>query len=275
MPISNQLTIRQSIISACRQFFLDREFAEVTIPILNRSIPIEPNIYPFTTKWTPSRGKPVNYFLATSPENYLKQMISQGLGNCFAISPCFRNLENIGPHHNPEFLMLEWYEIGKNYTDIMVTTQQLLHTFNFRNFKNLSLKKYFKTYPDNEPDFNQQFLNQVEPKLPTDPTFIVGYPAYLSPLAEVSKEDAAMFFSARNHVSEAPTREHGKKSLRVPLSERFELYINRVEIANGCTENLKPSITVPWGPIPPCAGCGLGIDRLAMVVSNDSSICQP
>lgn len=274
MPISSKLTIRQSIISTCRQFFLDHNFTEVTVPILTPSLPAEPNIYPFITKWTPSQGKAINYYLATSPETYLKKLISQGLGDCFAISPCFRNLENIGPHHNPEFLMLEWYQIGKNYRDVIFTTQQLLKTFNFNNFKNLSLKKFFKTYPDNEPDFNQQFLNQVEPNLPTDPVFLTDYPAYLSPLA-AEQEPVEINFSARSHnaksisVSTAKIRSQGR------LAQRFELYINRVEIANGCTENLHPSITVPWGPIPPCAGCGLGLDRLAMLTSNDSSIWQP
>lgn len=278
MSISNQIITRQLVITTCRQFFLDNGFTEVTIPILNQSLPAEPNIYPFTTEWSPSQGKPQKLFLATSPESYLKKLISQGLGNCFAISPCFRNLENIGPHHHPEFLMLEWYEIGKNYQDIITTTQKLLKTFNFKKTKNLSLQKFFKTYPSNEPDFNQQFLNLVEPRLPLDPTFITDYPAYLSPLAAI-KEDAITKGQRRGEVIFFRSVQRGNaldRSEKIvtnqSLAQRFELYINRVEIANGCTENLNPSIAVPWGSIPPCAGCGLGIDRLAMILSGSDSI---
>lgn len=254
MPISSKLTIRQKIISTCRRFFLDHGFQEITIPILNSAVPTEPNIYPFTTTWSQSQSKKQKFFLTTSPESFLKQQISKSLGNCFAISPCFRNLENIGPHHHPEFLMLEWYEIGKNYLDVITTTQELLKQFKISNFKTLSLKKFFPVYPTTEPDFNQQFLNRVEPRLPTNPVFITDYPAYLSPLAAIKEGEA-------------------KKSIASPqIAQRFELYINKIEIANGCTENLHPKIPITWGPIPPCAGCGLGLDRLAMIVSNSSDI---
>src|SRR4030042_3139996 len=139
MPISSKFTIRQQVISSCRQFFLDRHFQEITVPILNPSIPTEANIYPFTTTHSQSRAKKQKLFLTTSPESSLKKLISQGLSDCFAISPCFRNLENIGPHHQPEFLMLEWYQIDKNYQDVIAITQNLLKMFGFKNFKQISL----------------------------------------------------------------------------------------------------------------------------------------
>jgi lysyl-tRNA synthetase class 2 len=286
MPLSSKIIIRQNIISACRQFFLDHHFREITIPILNSSLPSEPNIYPFTTTHTRSLGKNKKYFLATSPESSLKILISQGLGDCFAISPCFRNLENIGPYHLPEFLMLEWYEIGKNYLDIMTTTTNLLKSFGLPTPETISLKKYFTTFPDNEPDFNQFFLNDIELHLPTNPVFLTDYPAFLSPLAKSTTTadinfclpaDQAQYEPCSNRTQKTntkPRREHKKKSLPVPLSERFELYINRIEIANGCTENLQPSIKVPWGQLPPCAGCGLGLDRLAMVLTASTNISQ-
>lgn len=265
MNLLDKVITRQKLVTQIRQFFLDRHFQEITIPILHPFIPVEPNIYPFTTTWSLSQSKKQKLFLATSPESYLKQLISQGLGDCFAISSCFRNLENIGPHHQPEFLMLEWYEIDKNYLDIIATAQELLKSFGFSNFQKLSLKKFFSTFPATEPDFNQFFLNHVEPRLPTDPVFLTDYPAFLSPLAAESGE-ANKFFVP-------PLREARKiLSASQSIAQRFELYINRVEIANGCTENLNPKISVPWGKIPPSAGCGLGLNRLWMVLNHQDNI---
>jgi len=86
-------------------------------------IPIEPNLYPLKTTWT---QKNKTFYLPTSPESSLKKLIAKGVGNCFTISKVFRDLEDIGPTHNLEFSMLEWYEMNKNYHDIAQTTQKLI-----------------------------------------------------------------------------------------------------------------------------------------------------
>ena len=246
------------ILKSIRQYFWGKDFTEVEIPYLNKSLPLEPNLYSFKTKW---QHKNKDYYLPTSPEFALKKYISEHNSNCFAISHCFRDLEDSNETHTPEFLMLEWYEINKNLNDLTKSTQNFVKLF----LPNLKFVKYkiAKTDFDNEPDFNQYFLNEIEPNLPHDcGVFITGYPAFLSPLATPN--------------------------------QRFELYINGIEIANGCEENRDPDSiaqsfeaeqqyrlqnNLPTHPIstefvklckalPPSSGIGVGIDRLLRIINS-------
>ena len=115
--------IKEYTVQLIRQFFLKKNFHEVEIPTLLPSLPLEPNLYSLKTYW---HHRQKDFYLATSPESSLKKLISLGIGNCFAISKAFRDLENIGPTHNLEFSMLEWYEINKNYRHMAKTVQKLI-----------------------------------------------------------------------------------------------------------------------------------------------------
>lgn len=117
--------IREIIIKAIREFFYRQNFHEIITPVLNKTIPLEPNIYSFETYWHTKKGSS-KYFLSTSPEASLKKMIAKGAGNCFAIGKSFRNLENSGPQHSPEFLMLEWYRENADYKKIIKDAQKLI-----------------------------------------------------------------------------------------------------------------------------------------------------
>jgi len=253
--------IQSDFLRSIRRYFWQKKFIEVEIPYLNSSLPLEPNIYAFEIEWKHKKQK---FFLPTSPEFTLKKFLAENKKsqrNCFAISHCFRDLEDSGPLHTPEFLMLEWYEINKNLIGLKKSTQKFIsHFLPNLSFENLILPP---NLPDNEPDFNQFFLNQIVPKLPQNKAvFVTGYPAFLSPLAE--------------------------------NGQRFELYINGIEIGNGCVENLNGSSIKkgfikeqryrqkfklpphPYSPdfvnickrLPPCSGIGLGIDRLLSVINK-------
>lgn len=241
------------LLKTTRQYFWSLGFDEVDIPYLNSSLPLEPNIYSFGTTQSQS---PAKFYLPTSPEFALKSHLATSKTNCFAISHCFRDLEDEGPTHTFEFLMLEWYEVNKTYQNLMLSVKNYLKNFIKLDYSNFELPSNLS---NNEPDFNQYFLNEVEPKLPNGGVFVTGYPAFLSPLAKPS--------------------------------ERFELYINRIEIANGCTENRDPisiktafeqeknyrlTNNLPLHPysekfitecasLPPCAGVGLGLNRLLLL----------
>lgn len=113
------------------------------------------------------------------------------------------------------------------------------------------------------------FESVVEPDL-GDPTFVVDYPAELTPLAKPKEEDPA-------------------------LAYRFELYIANLEIANAFSElndpviqreRLEKQVEIIGGnkkldedflraleyAMPPAGGLGIGIDRLVMILTNQPSI---
>ncbi len=280
------IKLRHQLLKYTRQYFWQNDFLEIDTPVLQKSLPLEPNIYPFTTKWSQSSA---NLYLSTSPESALKTAFSALKKPLFSISKSFRNLESASPHHQPEFTMLEWYTPQTDYSETIFQLQNYL-TFIFQKFnfsfpakpEIISLTKLFSLYthtslPQNEPDLNQIFLNQIEPILKKNHpyVFITNYPSFMSPLSEKDSQ---------NHQ----------------LSQRFELYLNGIEIANGCTENrnsadisdsflqekqFRLSQKLPFSKIdhnfakisaqiPPSSGCGLGLDRLLLILANKKSLKQ-
>lgn len=283
---------REKIINFIRKFFIGQGFHEVITPILNSSIPFEPNIYPFKTQWTTSRGCK-EFYLPTSPEKNLKKMISIGMKNCFSIGHSFRNLEAAGSLHTPEFLMLEWYRENADYKIIMSDTKKLLSSLDVKfteGWEIFSLEDLFNKYAklelkeiiQNEQKlfdyakkkgyqiegsswselYDQIFVNEIEKKLPKKQCFIIDFPSRISPLCKPKKDKAY-------------------------LAERFELYIDGIELANGNTENtdiqsVKSGLRKPLDrefldslrkmKNATYAGIGLGIDRLTMLISNHSSL---
>lgn len=128
MTINQKLApviIKEQVIRAIREFFQEKKFQEITTPVLNNALPLEPNLYSFATNWHYSDKKQTLY-LATSPEAGLKKMLALGLDKVFAISPSFRNQEPADLEHNPEFLMLEWYRADAGYEQIMADTEELV-----------------------------------------------------------------------------------------------------------------------------------------------------
>lgn len=302
--------IRENIIRATRQFFYEMDFHEVIPQILNTALPLEANLYPFETTWKTRTGDRKLY-LPHSPERSIKRMLARGVGNCFALGKSFRNLEQEGSQHLPEFLMLEWYRKEATYLDIMKDVKELL-TFIHDYLENIggpisphihgkwktySLIELFKTHSaidlpsaieDDELLFeaarkrgyivegatwgqlyDQIFVNEIEPHLTNEPVFIIDFPARISPLCTQRKDDSR-------------------------FAERFEFYMGGMEIGNGNTENTDmqyvqktfetehkktgypideeflKSLDMMSGTT--YAGIGLGIDRLTMLLSGESTI---
>ncbi|MCJ7740542.1 hypothetical protein MUP32_04485, partial [Candidatus Microgenomates bacterium] len=246
----NAILLKEQIIKSVREFFSNRKFHEVMTPVLHKTVPLERNIYPFSTIWHTGKGDRI-YYLPTSPESYLKKIIAEGLGNCFSISPTFRNLEDESPIHRPEFLMLEWYRENSTYEKIMEDTKELikfiLKKVDYRGksikqdseWPKLSMIELFQKYAGLDLEkiisdkemikaaaaknyniksanweqlFNQIFLNEIESRLGSDPFFILDFPSRISPLC-------------------------AKRPDKPDFAERFEFYLDRMEIGNGNTEN--------------------------------------
>ncbi|HOU76278.1 MAG TPA: hypothetical protein PK957_04110 [Candidatus Dojkabacteria bacterium] len=310
--------IREYVIKAIRAFFDVQGFHEIQVPVLNKALPLEPTLYSFKTSWNSKDN--MQLYLSTSPESALKKIISQGIGNCYSIGSSFRNLEDSGSRHNPEFLMLEWYRADANYNDIIEDCKKLIDftesflleekvKFNCidcsdsywseytieslfkehigRGWLSLlndsEMHEFCKTKGLNINDsnweqlFNQLFLNFIEDKL-TDslsPVIIKDFPAKISPLCK-------------------------KSEINTNIAERFELYINGMEIGNGNSEQLDANLieqnfvqekkyreekherlhpydmefirAVKKCPYERLAGIGLGIDRFAMIFAGVENI---
>jgi len=95
------------LLSEVRAFFNSRDFIEMQTPTLVPSPGTEPFLDPFSTVWESASGRRALY-LPTSPEFHLKKLLAAGWTRIFELKTCFRNGE-LGPHHQPEFMMLEWY----------------------------------------------------------------------------------------------------------------------------------------------------------------------
>ncbi len=321
----NPVFIREEVIREVRSFFEKNNFHEVITPSLNFALPLEPNLYAFTTNWKTS-AESREMYLSTSPESGLKKMLANGIGNCFAISKSFRNLEGAGSLHTPEFLMLEWYREDADYTIIMHDVQNLVLKVKERVDNHLSresssqltyqgttisLKEkwpvyslvdlfgkyanldYFEILDDeimlmkarhkgyNTENatwgelFDQIFVNEIEFSLPMSPFFIVDFPAKISPLCAPKKSNPL-------------------------LVERFEVFLLGKELGNGNSENtdseyveklfrneqkyrsnhllIAPPIDMNFiaslkeMSFKKYAGIGLGIDRLAMIMADVTSI---
>lgn len=280
---------QSEFLKSIRQYFWKQNFTEIEIPYLNSSLPLEPNLYSFKTTWS---HKNQDYFLPTSPEFALKKYLATNRKNCFAISHCFRDLEDEGPHHTPEFLMLEWYEVGKNLNDLMLSTKNFIKKFLKIEFSHFPLPQ---NLPQNEPDFNQYFLNEVEANLPKDKAvFVTGYPSFLSPLAKNFDAANEANGAQRSKVILRDVSTRNSFTSQNLISERFELYINGIEIANGCTENTNSNSilkafeleknyrqqnNLPLHPIDTSfafnssnlgqiSGIGLGIDRILKIINK-------
>ena len=117
--------VREKVVDTVRNFFKEIGFHEVSTPILVSTPSCEPNLEVFKTNLKTFRGTKKDAYLIMSPEYSIKKLLAAGIGNCFEITKCFRNEEEVSRLHNPEFTMLEWYRTNADYTDIMNDFEKL------------------------------------------------------------------------------------------------------------------------------------------------------
>ncbi len=305
---------RSQIISLIRTFMINNRFLEVETPMLHKIVG-GAAAKPFITHLN---ALDIDMYLRIAPELYLKRLVVGGLERVFEINRNFRN-EGMDLKHNPEFTMMEFYCAYRDYNFLLDFTEEL---FDFL-LNNLGMGKKL-TYGEFEIDFSRPFKRikfidalkeigglsdeilsdkskclslakqldkkvdentpfgkilaelfdaLVEPKL-INPTFILEYPIDISPLAKKNKQNPL-------------------------VTDRFELFIANMEIANGFSELNDPFdqkerfikqleerakgdeeasmydedyiVALEYG-LPPTAGEGIGIDRLVMLLTNNTSI---
>ena len=109
-------------------FLSARGYVEVETPILQACPGMEPNLEPFATRYVPKLGTGERLlFLQFSPEFAMKKLLAGGAGPIFQFARAFRNGE-VGPLHQPEFTLLEWYRPGLNLAGLMDETETLIRT---------------------------------------------------------------------------------------------------------------------------------------------------
>jgi lysyl-tRNA synthetase, class II len=299
---------RTRVIQALRETLVADGYLEVETPMM-QPIPGGAAARPFKTH---HNALDMDLYLRIAPELYLKRLVVGGLERVFEINRNFRN-EGISTRHNPEFTMLEWYCAYEDWRYMMAHTERLVRaaagdaTVTYQG-KQLDLGKPFARLPipdairrqGIEGDLRERaFLSSklnalgvahekhqgwgalqlmlfeaVAEKHLIEPTFVTDFPAEVSPLSRRRDGDPE-------------------------VADRFELFIDAKEIANGFSELNDPEDqaarfleqakrkdagdqeamhydadyirALEYG-MPPCAGGGLGIDRLVMLLTDSPSI---
>jgi lysyl-tRNA synthetase class 2 len=318
---------RARITQELRRFFDERGYIEVETPMMH---PIAGGAAarPFVTH---HNTLDLDLYLRIAPELYLKRLVVGGLDRVYEINRNFRN-EGISTQHNPEFTMLEFYEAYSNYLDLMDLNEALFARvaqaitgstvvkygdveFDFGKMQRLTMREAIVKYwpeSDGTPPTLAEMVSAGGPKEVTarynawakangaayaaskgqltdgewtgllfetvaeaklvQPTILYDFPTDISPLSKQKPSDPS-------------------------LTERFEIYVAGMEIANGFSELNDPAeqerrfltqiaqggdeapkqldvdyIRALAHGLPPTAGEGIGIDRLTMLLTNTQSI---
>ena len=302
---------RSRLYSNIRQYFSGKGYLEVETPTLSPDLIPEATIDNFGTQFINEFSGSRELYMIPSPEIFIKKLLADGSGSLFEISKCFRNCEQLGDIHNPEFTMLEYYTVGFDEKDSISLTQDMIRSTALEgcpqsvlsDFEIISVHDAVLKYagidldelqnprdlreaadrlglpvPGPEPwddTFNRIFINFVETSLSKDhPVCLVDYPKQIECLAKA----------------------HGN------YRRRWELYINGIEVANCYLEETDSQIaedyyrseyqkllalrsssgkTIPdidesfyevLGRLPKCSGVAIGLDRLLMVETGAKDI---
>jgi lysyl-tRNA synthetase, class II len=302
------------LVASFRRTLHDRGYVEVETPILQ----VEAggaHARPFVTH---HHTLDMEMYLRVATELHLKRLIVGGMDRVFEIGRTFRN-EGLSPRHNPEFTMMESYEAYADWTDVLALTEDLVRTAAREALGTTVVTIRGETVDLADPWPQRRMIDlvaeaigdEVHPSQPVEqlrtladklgvrweeawgagklieelfgatvepdivaPMFVTGHPVEISPLARVHRDDPS-------------------------LTERFELFADSVELANGYSElndpleqrqrfeaeqRAKDAGDAERGSIdedylraleygmPPTGGLGVGIDRLVMMLAGVSTI---
>lgn len=297
---------RAEITEFVRNFFIERGYLQVSTPILAPHVIPEAHIEIFRTELISPYEDPKNLYLLPSPELWMKKLISEGSGSIFQICKSFRNYEQNGQNHSPEFTMLEWYTVNADYKDSLELTKELFGTLftrfrpeysnlpfrvitvreaflettgidialcpDFESIKSAALEQGYEVgddYTTWEEVFNKLFILETEPAVcGSGITVLTDYPANIPATARLNRKEN--------------------------IYERWEIYIDGIEIANCYTEEtradvvrdfyaeegkvkeecaaIKVDVDYSYPDIfrtfPECSGTALGMDRLVMILTG-------
>jgi lysyl-tRNA synthetase class 2 len=301
------LRARAELYAFIRRFFAAEGVLEVETPCASRAGLSDPALESWRTAWT-AQGRRVPLWLHTSPEFPMKRLLVAGSGPIYQICKVFRDGER-GRRHHPEFTLLEWYRPGWDSDRLITEVAELVR---------LALGQPER--PVEILSYRQLFLD----RLAIDP-----FRASLEDLAACARgqgiagaEDLDLDRDGWLDLLLTHRLEHGLGRGRLtflrdyppsqaalarlrpgpePVAERFELYLEGVELANGFAEltdaaeqrqrfeqdqAIRRELGLPVPPLdeaflaalaagmPEAAGVALGLDRLLMAITGASHIDQ-
>ena len=291
---------RAEILSSIRAFFAARGVLEVETPLLSAATVTDVHLHSLAAT-TADGGR---RYLQTSPEFHMKRLLAAGSGPIFQLGRAVRDGES-GRRHNLEFTMLEWYRPGFDHHRLMNEVDELLGAIlGTPHAERLTYRGAFLRHAGVDPfaapieelrsavlrsgvadpglDDRDGLLSLlvgavVEPRLGRGrPSFLYDYPASQAALARIRPGDP-------------------------PVAERFEVYVDGVELANGFHEladaaeqrarfeadladRRRSGLEEPpvderllaalAAGLPDCAGVALGVDRLVMIALGAADIAE-
>lgn len=289
------------MLAEIRRFFADRQVLEVETPLLAQAGSTDPALASLRATYTgPGAAHGQTRWLPTSPELHMKRLLAAGSGAIYQVCKVFRDGE-LGRLHNPEFSMLEWYRPGYDHHRLMDEVEVLVRSLlaPYRSpgpAVRLTYGEAFRRYAGIDP-------HQAGIPALADRAAALGIHAprglqsrdgwrdlLLSQRVEPSLRDHGLCF-----IYDYPASQAALARLRAgnpPVAERFELYLDGVELANGFHElgdaeeqarrfaadrhrRAADGLESPPADerllaalahgLPDCAGVALGLDRLLML----------
>ena len=298
------LKLRAELLKKLRAFFEARGVLEVETPALSRAGATDRHLASFRVE-NPQGGF---LYLHTSPEFPMKRLLAAGSGDIWQLGKVFRAGE-AGRLHNPEFTLVEWYRVGFDHRRLMDEVAEFIGVLLpglKKSPEYLSYREAFRRYAGFDPSAADKpaciaalqacgkeppaqgdmdydgWLDLVAGEIvyPSmghgQPTFIYDYPASQAALARVRPGNP-------------------------PLAERFEVFVNGIELANGFHEladaaeqrrrfendlAYRRAHGLPQIPmdenllaalqhdLPECAGVAFGFDRLVMLAAGARSLAE-
>ena len=295
------LRARAALLDKIRVFFSLRDVLEVDTPLLCSAGITDPSIEPLIVDGGVSLSGP--RFLQTSPEYAMKRLLAAGSGPIYQISKAFRDGES-GGRHNPEFTLLEWYRPHYDHHQLMTEVAELVcHCLGERQWQKISYRELFQQTLDIDPFTASVAHLGDRARQSIDLGFVSGdrdlwLDLLMSHLIEPELAKMGMCFVYDYPASQAAlSRVHSCGDVRV--GQRFELYVDGMELVNGYCELTDASeqeqrffadnekrretglaerpvdtslLAAMSHGLPECSGVALGVDRLLMLLTGREDI---
>jgi len=244
---------RSEIIGKMRDFLNKNKFIEVETPIL-QPLYGGASAKPFKTHLN---ALDLDFYLRVAPELYLKRLLVGGYERVFEIGRCFRN-EGMDREHNPDFTMLEFYAAYWNWEDLMKFVEQMMHQLDSKVFP----KKWDRVeYKDIVRDGNEkESFAKIE-----KPTFVLHIPDI--PLCK--NKQALQGVVQGIELIKAFTEQNNPLEQREAFEKQEDLHKKGNQEAQRLDEDFLEALE--YG-MPPAAGLGLGLDRLAILLTKARSL---